>query len=1353
MSKFINRRWWSRGVALIATTASAVGVLSFGSVAGAATTVALTKDVTVAAPPSSSFSSAASGDGWDVQFYGSRIYNVFHHNGADYNIDCHEQSDGSHCADGATWPKAITTDAGATHFGTPGHATGWVDPTTGDFYGWTTRVSDNTGGVICVDLASTDADPYCGFTPLTGAGQAAMPMGSGVDGGALVGGKMYAINTAQASPLDGALLCFDTETKAPCDGQPFKQGDMAGINSGVYDWTAASGGKVFSIADNGKLDCFDPSSDTICAGNWPVTAPANQAKPFAMLDASGANVGICVPQPGAVPCWNFDGSAATTPAALKSAIAQGGSWESTATIASRVFVAGGNSVVYCYDFATGAQCANFPKSIVGSSLLYTVNPDPNRYGCIWTNADGGASQIQNFDAFTGQSGCSDTARVAATVLIPNTQCAALSWSSMQIISPATTDYIGATVDLTDNSGAAIAGATGLAVDGTGSVDLSALNPPVDGVMPIFGITFDSATFDPAGIQLRFTWESPDDLACTADVPGAPTSPNVDSTGDRQATVSWTPPAADGGAPITGYRVTAAPGGASCTAVATDTSCTVDGLTNGGAYAFRVTAENAAGTSAPSSATSATILATGEPDPPAAPSVTAGAGAGSVDVSWLPPADGGSAITGYTVTSAPDGKTCTAVAPTTSCTVTGLTDGAGYTFTLTATNALGTSDSSNASAQATPGDPPAKPAAPTAVPANGSATVSWTAPDPGTSAIVSYRVVAAPGGAVCVAAAPATSCTVSGLTNGTGYTFTVTATNATGVSDASDASGSVTPAATSADLSITVNGPTSVYTNSTVVYTIVVSNAGPDAANAVVVTDALPANGRDFRTLSAGCSITTSTLTCTVATLAASAGSTFKVSVVAAGSLSNGASVTSSTNDPNAANNTSATLVTAVSARPTLPAPPAGSTDSQSNEGSDGGGTVSATTGPLTVGGEGAGGLTIATLGGTPAGTPAPTSTPALNGPSFGGFYNVQLEQGSGFTSTTLKLHGTPSSSLYWWDGGTWQKVPGVSRDSKTGDLSVTIDATTTPSIADLSNADFAGGATPVTRLGGATRTDTAVTVSHSDYPTAGSASAVVIARDDVFADALTGGPLAAANNAPVLLTSSTILLTSVRVELQRVLPAGGTVYVLGKSSAISDGVASAISALGFNVQRVGGADRYATAVAIATALGNPSTVFEASGVSYADALSAGPAAIANHGAVLLTGNGSQAGATSVYLAAHAGMTRFAVGGSAGTADETASALVGADRYATAAMVATKFFTKPSNTGVATGQNFADSMVAVPSLGRHNSPLLLVPSSGAMPSSVAAYLHAHADTITSATTFGGTKAVSDGVLKQVQQATP
>ena len=77
-------------------------------------------------------------------------------------------------------------------------------------------------------------------------------------------------------------------------------------------------------------------------------------------------------------------------------------------------------------------------------------------------------------------------------------------------------------------------------------------------------------------------------------------------GDGQVTVSWTAPASDGRSPITGYTVTASPGGASCTvdAPAPATSCVVSGLTNGTAYTFTVVATNGVGDSQPSAASAA-----------------------------------------------------------------------------------------------------------------------------------------------------------------------------------------------------------------------------------------------------------------------------------------------------------------------------------------------------------------------------------------------------------------------------------------------------------------------------------------------------------------------------------------------------------------------------------------------------------------------------------------------------------------------------------------------------------------------------------------------------------------------------
>src|SRR5690606_17129230 len=124
----------------------------------------------------------------------------------------------------------------------------------------------------------------------------------------------------------------------------------------------------------------------------------------------------------------------------------------------------------------------------------------------------------------------------------------------------------------------------------------------------------------------------------------------------------------------------------------------------------------------------------------------------------------------------------------------LTNGAAYTFTVTATNVAGTGNASVASPSVTPRTVPGAPTAVSAVRGNEQATVSFTAPvSDGGATIGTYTVTANPGGQTSTGAA--SPITVTGLTNGTAYTFTVTATNAAGTGTASTASSAVTPAAT------------------------------------------------------------------------------------------------------------------------------------------------------------------------------------------------------------------------------------------------------------------------------------------------------------------------------------------------------------------------------------------------------------------------------------------------------------------------------------------------------------------------------------------------------------------------------
>nr|BFE64531.1 hypothetical protein GCM10020063_090570 [Dactylosporangium thailandense] len=271
-------------------------------------------------------------------------------------------------------------------------------------------------------------------------------------------------------------------------------------------------------------------------------------------------------------------------------------------------------------------------------------------------------------------------------------------------------------------------------------------------------------------------------------PGAPTGASA-TAGAGQAIVSFTAPGGDGGSPITGYTVTSSPGGITATCPASP--CTVTGLTNGTAYTFAVHATNAAGDS-PESTASAAVTPI---DVPQAPTVTATPGDGQVSVSFAAPPDEGSPITAYQIST--DGGTTWAPLSTTASngvltgTVTGLANGTAYSVTVRAVNGQGPGAGSTAQS-VTPARVPGAPGTVAATRGNASASVTFTAPaDNGGASVTSYTVTATPGG--LTATCPSSPCSITGLTNGTAYTFTVHATNTSGDSAESTASSPVTPA--------------------------------------------------------------------------------------------------------------------------------------------------------------------------------------------------------------------------------------------------------------------------------------------------------------------------------------------------------------------------------------------------------------------------------------------------------------------------------------------------------------------------------------------------------------------------------
>ena len=175
------------------------------------------------------------------------------------------------------------------------------------------------------------------------------------------------------------------------------------------------------------------------------------------------------------------------------------------------------------------------------------------------------------------------------------------------------------------------------------------------------------------------------------------SPSIETAiaGKQQATITFSAPADDGGAPITGYQVLRSfPGDlelfvspSPCAA----SPCRVTGLRGGTTYRFEVVAVTGNGLSLPSSpSTKVTTTAT---VPYAPRNIAVKPGSSSAIVRWSAPWDGGSSIISYTATAARANGTFTCRSSRTTCTIHGLRNGRTYTLSVVARNVVGTSKSS------------------------------------------------------------------------------------------------------------------------------------------------------------------------------------------------------------------------------------------------------------------------------------------------------------------------------------------------------------------------------------------------------------------------------------------------------------------------------------------------------------------------------------------------------------------------------------------------------------------------------------------------------------------------------------
>jgi predicted RNA-binding protein with TRAM domain len=453
---------------------------------------------------------------------------------------------------------------------------------------------------------------------------------------------------------------------------------------------------------------------------------------------------------------------------------------------SVAFTAGGNG---------GSAITNYKYSTNGGASFSACSPEQTSSPILITGLTNGTSynvQIKAVNAIGDGTATSSTAAIPVTTpsaptitsitpgnqelsvaftagatggsVITNYKYSTDGGSTFTAVSPSQTNSPIVFTTLSTN------GSTSLTNGTTYDVQIKAVNAQGDG----------SATATTQGTP-----------TAAAVAPGAPTITSI-TPSNGQLSVVFTA-GATGGSAITNYKYSI-DGGSTFTTVfpaTTSSPITINGLSNGTSYNVQIKAVNAIGDGAATASTVATPATT-----PSAPSITLITPSnGQLSVTFTSGATGGSAITNYKY-SIDGGSTFIPLSPnatTSPITITGLSNGTSYNVQIKAVNVFG-DGIATASTTATPITTPGAPTIGTATAGNGQATVTFTAPaSNGGSVITSYSVTSSPvGGAGSLNQAGSGTIIVTGLTNGTAYTFTVKANNAAGASAASTASNSVTP---------------------------------------------------------------------------------------------------------------------------------------------------------------------------------------------------------------------------------------------------------------------------------------------------------------------------------------------------------------------------------------------------------------------------------------------------------------------------------------------------------------------------------------------------------------------------------
>jgi len=315
-------------------------------------------------------------------------------------------------------------------------------------------------------------------------------------------------------------------------------------------------------------------------------------------------------------------------------------------------------------------------------------------------------------------------------------------------------------------------------------------------------------------------------------------------------------------------------------------------------------------------------------------------------------------------------------------------------------------------------------------------------------------------------------------------------------------------------------------------------------------------------------------------------------------------------------------------------------------------------------------------------------------------------------------------------------------------LLAAVAATVTCAIAALPSA--AGISTD--RVAGPDRYATSVAISQRAFPDG--VGTVFLGSGEDYPDALVAGAAGGAYGYPVLLTERDSIPEIVRQELDRLEPA--TIVILGGEAAISAELEEKAGRDWGAVTRLGGANRYETAVLVSEWAFNRGTpvVYVASGADFPAALSGGVAGALADGPVLLTNPDSLSPATADHLA-DLGPERIVIlGGSEAISDAVATAagrfapvsrIAGADRFATSAAVSAATFTDAATVVLANGMDFPDALAGAPLAAALGAPILLVERDSVSEEVCTEVSRLGPEKVMA---LGGTAAVSDAVLNHV-----